>query len=89
MRAHKDGGIASQKVMDLMRNWTLQSPLTSRNEEDEDDTELGGFKDIAEKLDAEFDRLQLNLSDPQDTDQRVRPLPGQKCPPLGDAPRGI
>ena len=70
MHTYEDGGITSQKVMDLMRNWTLQSPLISRNEEDEDDTKLGGFKDITEKLYAEFDWLQLNLSDPQDTDQQ-------------------
>ena len=70
MHTYEDGGIASQKVMDLMRNWTLQSPLISRNEEDEDDTELGGFKDITEKLDAKFNWLQSNLSDPQDTDQQ-------------------
>jgi hypothetical protein len=63
---------------------TIQSPLTSRNEEGEGDTELLGLEDItAEELDAEFDRLQPTPSDPQITNQQqVRPLPGQ-TPPTG------
>ena len=69
MRTCEGGGAASQKDMDLKRNWTLQFPLTSRNEEDEDDIELGGLEDVTEKLNAEFDPLQLNPSNPQDTGQ--------------------
>jgi hypothetical protein len=78
------GGVDSQKVADLVENWTIQSSLTSRNEEGEGDTELLGLEDItAEELDAEFDRLQPTPSDPQITNQQqVRPLPGQ-TPPTG------
>ena len=83
MHTREGGGVNSQKVADLMRNWTLQSPPASGNKEDEDDTELEGPEDItAEELDAEFDRLQLNSSNSRNTDQQqVRPLPGQ-IPPL-------
>jgi hypothetical protein len=84
MHTREGGGVDSQKVADLVENWTIQSPLTSRNEEGEGDTELLGLEDItAEELDAEFDRLQPTPSDPQITNQQqVRPLPGQ-TPPTG------
>ena len=84
MHTREDGGVDSQKVENLLRNWTLQSPLTPRNEGDEEDTEMMGLEDITvEELEAEFDRFQLRPSDPQvqDTVQQVRPLPGETPPP--------
>jgi len=83
MHTREDGGIDSQKVVDLMKNWTLQSPLTSGNDGGDDDIEIGGLEDItAEELEAEFDRLRLRTSDPQDvTDEQVRPFPGETPPP--------
>jgi len=60
MHTCEGGGVDSRKVAGLTRNWTIQSTLTSRSEEGEEDTELIGLEDItAEKLDAEFDWLQL------------------------------
>jgi hypothetical protein len=84
MHTCKDGGIDSQKVVELMNNWTFQSPLTPRNEGDKDDIEMGSLKDItAKELKAEFDLLQLRLSGnpSQDTTQQVRPIPGGDPPP--------
>jgi len=86
MHTHEAGGIDSQKVADLTKNWTLQPPLTwtPGNEGDEEDLDMGGLEDItAEELEAEFDRLQLRTSgDPQDaTQQQIKPLPGGNLPP--------
>ena len=83
MHTREDGGVDSQKVTDLLRNWTFQSPLTPGNEGSEGDTEMMGLEDItAEELEAEFDRLHLSLSDPpQDTTQRINLLPNE-TPPL-------
>jgi hypothetical protein len=77
MHTREGGGINPQKVADLTKNWTIQSPLTSRGKEGEEDIELIGLEDItAEELDAEFNRLQLMPSDPQNANQQqVRPLP--------------
>ena len=48
-------GINSQKVEDLMRKWTLQSPLTPVNDGGEEDIGMGGLEDITTKeLEAEF-----------------------------------
>jgi len=82
MHTRKGGGVNPWKVVDLTRNWTIQSPLTSRTEEGEEDTELMGLKDItAEELDAEFDRLWPTATDPQNMNQQqARPLPGEAPP---------
>lgn len=82
MHTREGGGVDPQKAADLTRNWTIQSPLTSGAEEGEEDTELMGLEDItAEELDAEFDRLQLTTTDPQNTNQQqARPLPGEAPP---------
>jgi len=55
MHTREDGGIDSQKVVDLTRDQTFQSPLTPGNEGSEEDIEmgLGEFEDItAEELEA-------------------------------------
>ena len=86
MHTREGGGVNSQKVADLMKNWTFQSPLASGNEGGEDDIDMGGLEDItAEELEAELDRLQLGTSDPQGaTQQQVRPLPGKTPPPTAE-----
>lgn len=85
MHTREDGGIDSQKVADLTRNWTFQSPLKSTGEGQEEDTEMMGLEDItAEELEAEFDRLQLiteqHESGPREQ-QQVRLLPSEETPP--------
>jgi len=85
MHTREGGGVDSQKVENLIRNWTFQPPLTQGNDgSKEDDTDMMGLEDItAEELEAEFDRLQLTQSDPQQmTQQQVRPLPGETPPPI-------
>ena len=68
MHTCEGGGVDSEKVANLLKNWTFQSPLTPGNEGDEGDTEMMGLEDItAEELEAEFDRLDLRSSDLQDT----------------------
>ena len=82
MHTREGGGINSQKVEDLMRKWTLQSPLTSANDGGEEDIGTGGPEDItSEELEAEFNRLQQRTSDCQGaTQQQARPLPGGTSP---------
>ena len=66
VHTHEGGGVDSQKMADLKRNWTIQSPLTPRNGEDKGDMGLMGLEDITtEELNDEFDRLQLTPSGPQ------------------------
>ncbi|KAF9778011.1 hypothetical protein BJ322DRAFT_1025371 [Thelephora terrestris] len=73
MHTRKGGGVDSQKVADLTRNWTFQSPLTPGNESVDEDTEMMGLEDTTvEELEAEFDRLQA--SDKR-SEQHVVPPP--------------
>jgi hypothetical protein len=71
MHTREGGCVNLQIVADLTKNWTIQSPLTSRGKEGEEDMELMGLEDItAEELDAEFNRFQLTPSDPQNANQQ-------------------
>ena len=87
MHTWEGGGVNSQKVENLMRNWTLQPPLTpGDNGDEEDNTDMMGLEDItAKELEAEFEQLRLRQSDPQHTaQQQVQPLPGDTPPPIAE-----
>ena len=73
IHTREGGGIDSQKVEDLMRNWTLQSPLNLGTMEAK--KILGwGVEDItAKELEAEFNRLRLRTSDSQGATRYLGP----------------
>lgn len=80
MHTREGGGVDSQKVSNLLENWSFQPPLTSGDKADEEDTEMGGLEDITpDELEAEFDRLHLGLSN--SAQQQNRPLPDKTLPP--------
>jgi hypothetical protein len=89
MHTREGGGVDSQKVENLLRNWSFQPPLRSRNEGKEEDTRLMRLEDItAEELEAEFELFQLELSDARFTSKSGR-FPERPPPPQCKTPRGV
>ena len=78
MHTREGGGINSQKVADLAKNWTFQSPLAPGSfGEGNEDTEMMGLEETTvEELEAEFDRLEAGSApNPHNTNERAGRLP--------------